>query len=89
MRAAETSDFFTDVALDFLTFFKERVEDEITQRVGGPAYFGWPIKGGDRTYDDDLSYAHAQGDGLSTIVLLQGRVLRSVAGAMNLCFDGP
>ncbi len=75
----------TDVTLDLITYVKEVVEDEITSRVGGPAYFGWPVKGrGHVTYDDDLSFAHAQGDGLSTIVLLRGRVLRYLAGELRV-----
>ncbi len=69
-----------------MTYVKEMVEDEISSRVGGPAYFGWPVKGkGHVTYDDDLSFAHAQGDGLSTIVLLRGRVLRYLAGVLRAC----
>ena len=60
---------------------KESAEDQITARVGGPAYFGWPVRGcSARFYCDDLSFAHAQGDGLSVLQLLRGRCLRWLSG---------
>jgi hypothetical protein len=66
-----------DVTFDFLTWIRESAEDQITARVGGPAYFGWPVRGcSSRFYSDDLSFAHAQGAGLSILQLLRGRCLR-------------
>lgn len=74
-----------DVAFDGATAVREYIEDEIHSHVGGPAYFGWPVGGGtDRLHDDDLSYAHAHGEGLSTVILLRGRMLRSLASIAGL-----
>jgi hypothetical protein len=83
-----------DVAFDFLTWIRESVEDQMTARVGGPEYFGWPIRGCSSSfYSDDLSFAHAQGDGLSMLQLLRGRFLRWLARCLGLwvrsSFDPP
>jgi hypothetical protein len=74
-----------DVTFDFVTWIRESVEDQITARVGGPAYFGWPVRGcSSRFYCDDLSFAHAQGDGLSVVQLLRGRTVRWLASLLAL-----
>jgi hypothetical protein len=74
-----------DVTFDFLTWIRESAEDQITARVGGPAYFGWPVRGcSSRFYSDDLSFAHAQGSGLSVVQLLRGRTVRWLAGLVDL-----
>ena len=56
---------------------KESIEDAITARVGGPAYFGWPVHGAPGTfYQDNLSWRHAQGEGMTATELLRGHVAR-------------
>ncbi len=74
-----------DVTFDFVTWIRESAEDQMTARVGGPAYFGWPVRGcSSRFYSDDLSFAHAQGSGLSLVQLLRGRTVRWLAGLLAL-----
>ena len=74
-----------DVAFDFFTWIRESVEDQITARVGGPAYFGWPVRDcSSHFYCDDLSFAHAQGDGLSVLQLLRGRCVRWLTNLIGL-----
>jgi len=69
-----------DVTLDSIASIREAVEDSISANVGGPAYYGWPVPGyEDRFYNDDISFVHAQGEGLNPLQLLRGRVFRYFA----------
>lgn len=78
-----------DVAYDAATWLKETIEDELNARVAGPAYFGWPVQGRpDVFYSDDLSFAHAQGQGLPTVFLLRSRVKRLLSGIADLLLWG-
>lgn len=69
-----------EVSMDAGAWLWEALEDQVAARVGGPAYYGWPVHGAPaRFYTDALSYAHAQGEGLSTLALVRGRFLRQAA----------
>jgi len=66
-----------DVVYDCVIWMKESMEDGITARVGGPAYFGWPVHGAPGTYyQDNLSWRHAQGEGMTAMELLGGHFAR-------------
>jgi len=75
-----------DVTLDSIASIREAVEDSISASVGGPAYYGWPVPGHiDRFYNDDISFVHAQGEGLNPLQLLRGRVFRYFARIAGCC----
>ena len=79
-----------DVTIDAVLAAKDAVQDVFVARVGGPAYYGWPVhvdEAPGRVYDDALSWREAaQHDRpvVSTLVQLRCRLHRGLVALVAL-----
>ena len=79
-----------DVTIDAVLAAKDAVQDAFVARVGGPAYYGWPVhvdEAPGRVYDDALSWREAaQHDRpvVSTLVQLRCRLHRGLVALVAL-----